>query len=303
LRRFVENGECCIVRCSAKPTVDYSDRADRRLPVGGSQFMTISVVSWNVENALRCMRELPGIAGEFGTPDVVCLQELRIRAQDDASVRALEHALPGYRCHYALPRDPRNVTFRGGRMYGVATFVRGRWRAEVPAWDLEGRIVVVRRARLAIVNVYAVNGTAKAWFDEAGRVAGDRHQFKRRFQASVMDLGRALRRHAGVVMVGDWNVSRTALDTWPRLRTEQPHSLARAELNARMLADGFTDIWRERHRNERAYTWFNRRSRSLDAARVDYILVSEDLAARVVAADILERLPWSDHTPVRVEFE
>ena len=92
-------------------------------------------------------------------------------------------ALPGYRCHYSLPRDPRNVTFRGGRMYGVATFVRGRWRAEVPEWDLEGRVVVVRRPDLAIVNVYAVNGTSKPYFDEAGRVAGDRHELKRRFQS------------------------------------------------------------------------------------------------------------------------
>ena len=47
-------------------------------------------------------------------------------------------------------------------MYGVATFVRGRWRGEVPAWDLEGRVVVVRKPGLAIVNVYAVNGTCQA---------------------------------------------------------------------------------------------------------------------------------------------
>ena len=50
-------------------------------------------------------------------------------------------------------------------MYGVATFVQGSWRAEVPAWDLEGRVVVVRGRGLAIVNVYAVNGTAKPYLD------------------------------------------------------------------------------------------------------------------------------------------
>ena len=92
--------------------------------------------------------------------------------------------------------------------------------AEVPPWDLEGRVVVVRKPGLAIVNVYAVNGTAKPYFDETGRVAGDRHQLKRRFQTSVMDLGRELRRDGGVIMAGDWNVSRTAQDTYPRLRTE-----------------------------------------------------------------------------------
>ena len=262
----------------------------------------MKVVAWNIENALPRLAALPAVVQALGAPDVLCLQELRIRRLDADAVRALEGALPGYRCYHSLARDPRNVTFRGGRMYGVATFVRGRWRAEVPEWDLEGRVVVVRKSGLAIVNVYAVNGTAKPYFDATGHVAGDRHELKRRFQTSVMDLGRELRHDGGVIMAGDWNVSRTAEDTYPRLRTEEPHARARAELNARMIADGFVDIWRERHPKDRSYTWFNRRARGLDAARVDYILVSEDLVPRVRAADILDRQPWSDHAPVRVEL-
>lgn len=262
----------------------------------------MKIVSWNVENALACLPALPTIVEHFGSPDVLCLQELRIRPQDGDAIRALRSALPGYRCHYALARDPRNVTFRGGRMYGVATFVRGRWSSDVPVWDREGRIVVVRKPGLAVVNVYAVNGTSKPYFDERGRVAGDRHAFKRRFQTQLMDLGREMLRSGSVVMAGDWNVSPTRLDTYPRLRTEAPHARARAELDERLRADGFVDIWRARHRGERAYTWFNRRARGLDAARVDYVLVSADLVARVEAADILDLLPFSDHAPITVEL-
>jgi exodeoxyribonuclease-3 len=262
----------------------------------------MKVVSWNVENAARCMADLPAMAEQLGNPDVLCLQELRIRQQDEEALRALTRALPGYRCQVSLARDARNVTFRGGRMYGVATFARGAWRGNVPLWDREGRVVVVQRRGLAVVNVYAVNGTSKPWYDEQGRARGDRHALKRRFQSQLMDLGRELRRQGPVIMAGDWNVSRTAQDTHPRLRTEQPHARARAELNARLAEDGFVDIWRERHAEERAYTWFNRRSRTLDAARVDYILVSDDLVPRVVAADILDLLPCSDHAPVRIEL-
>jgi hypothetical protein len=127
--------------------------------------------------------------------------------------------------------------------------------------DLEGRVVMVRRKDIAVVNVYAVNGTSKPYYDRTGRVAGDRHELKRRFQSSVMDLGCELRKHGGVVMAGDWNVSRSVLDTFPRLRTEEPHARARAELNARLISDGFVDVWRERHAQERVYTWFNRRAR------------------------------------------
>jgi len=262
----------------------------------------VKLVSWNIENALRRLGDLPKIAEQLGSPDVLCLQELRIRGQDSADIARLQAALPGYRCHFSLARDARNVTFRGGRMYGVATFVRGRWRAEVPTWDLEGRIVVVRKTGLAVVNVYAVNGTSKPYYDEHGQVSGDRHALKRRFQAQVLELGCELRREGSVILAGDWNVSRTALDTYPRLRTEEPHARARTELNAGLIRKGFVDIWRERHPGERAYTWFNRRARGLDAARVDYILVSDDLVGRVRSADIMDLLPWSDHAAVSVEL-
>lgn len=263
----------------------------------------MKIVSWNIENAARHLAALPAIVEHLGSPDVLCLQELRIRAKDEDVVRGLQAALPGYRCHHALARDSRNVTFRGGRMYGVATFVRGRWRAEAPAWDREGRVVVVRRTGLAVVNVYAVNGTAKPYYDEAGRIAGDRHQFKRRIQTQVMDLGANLAKAGGVIMAGDWNVSRMAIDTHPRLRTEEAHARARAELNALLASHGFVDVWRERHANERRYTWFNRRARGLDAARVDYVLVSRDIVSRVTKAQILDLLPWSDHAPVVIEVD
>jgi exodeoxyribonuclease-3 len=263
----------------------------------------MTLVSWNVEDVIRCMSALPDIAEALGRPDVLCLQELRIRPQDEDAILTLEHGVPGYRCHHALARDPHNVKFRGGRMYGVATYVRRPWRAEVPEWDREGRVLVLRRRGLSVINVYAVNGTAKPYFDGTGSVQGNRHEYKRRFQTAVMDLGRTLRRHGGVIIAGDWNVSRTALDTHPRLRTEEPHARARAELNDRLTADGFIDIWRERHPTDRAYTWFNRSARALDAARVDYVLVSDDIASRVSAADILGLLPWSDHAPVRLEID
>lgn len=262
----------------------------------------MKLISWNVENALGCVPALPTIVEELGRPEVLCLQELRLRERDEQAISALERALTGYCCHYSLPRDRRNVTFRGGRMYGVATFVHGRWRAEVPDWDLEGRVVIVRRRGLAIVNIYAVNGTSKPYFDDAGRIAGDRHELKRRFQSSVMDIGRELRKEGAVIIAGDWNVSRTAQDTHPRLRTGQPHARARAELNARMVDEGFVDIWRELHPTGRAYTWFNRRARGLDAARVDYVMVSSDLVSRVRAAYIFGLLEWSDHAPVLVEL-
>ncbi|HLX27005.1 MAG TPA: hypothetical protein VKV24_00760 [Casimicrobiaceae bacterium] len=44
-------------------------------------------------------------------------------------------------------------------------------------------------------------------------------------------------------------------------------------------------------------------SRGLDAARVDYVLVSKNMVSRVTKAEILDMLPWSDHAPVMVEVD
>ena len=259
------------------------------------------LVAWNVEKLASRIGELPAIVAELGAPDVLCLQELRIRAQDAADVTALERALPGYTCHHSLPRDPHNVTFRGGRAYGVATFVRGEATGAVPDWDREGRVVIARVGELTVINLYAVNGTPKSYFDADGRPDGDRHAFKRRLQSQLFALATELA--PNVILAGDWNVTRTALDTHPRLRTEGPHALARAELNAHLEATGFVDIWRHLYPDDRGYTWFNPRARTLDAARVDYIVVSPDLISRVHAAEILPRHRWSDHAPLSVEIK
>ena len=269
--------------------------------------MPLTLVSWNVETLVPKLARLPELLARLGRPDVLCLQEVRIRHHDAELVAQLEGALPGYVCHHSLARDPKNVTFRGGRAYGVATYLRqdlGPVEVEVPAWDLEGRLVLSHLATLTIGNVYAVNGTDKFYFDhELGRVSGDRHAFKRRFQERVLARAKELRGRGGVIMTGDWNVSRTTLDIQPRLRTEEPHAQARAELEAHLVTSGMVDVYRRLHPEERGYTWFNPRSRRLDAARVDYVLVSEELLPAVESAAIRMEASdreGSDHAPITV---
>jgi exonuclease III len=62
------------------------------------------------------------------------------------------------------------------------------------------------------------------------------------------------------------------------------------------------DVFRHLHPELRKYTWFNRRTPpgALDAARVDFALVSQTLLERVIDADILdepEHRFGSDHAP------
>lgn len=284
---------------------------------------SLRLVSWNIENLAPYLGDektlfgpekgalatLSAIVASWGDPDVVCLQEVRVRAGDRELVAAVGRALPDYDCGLQLNRDARNATFRGGRMYGVATFVK---RALGPVvhhgapWDREGRVLASSFGRTTIVNVYAVNGTDKPHYDhDEGRVIGTRHDWKRRMIERVDDFVRSLVEEGSrdVVLVGDWNISRSARDTHPRLRTEEPHATARAAFNDAFLPGlGLVDAFRELHPPDRRYTWFRRGvAPGKDAARVDFALVPRTMMPRVEEADIWDEPAQrhrSDHAPI-----
>jgi exodeoxyribonuclease-3 len=92
---------------------------------------TLQLVSWNIENlrpalgiaavsrtwkkVARSRFHLHEMVGQFGDPDILCLQEVRIRPADFEDVAVMESALPGYACYHALCADSHNAKFRGGR--------------------------------------------------------------------------------------------------------------------------------------------------------------------------------------------
>lgn len=272
-----------------------------------------SLVSWNIDRLasyLSASTPLSRVLETVGTPDVLCLQEVRLRPSDAELLAAARVALPHYDFACSLAADPFNATFRGGRTYGVATYAAkklGRTTTEHASWDREGRVLVtlLHAQRLAVVNLYAVNGTSKNWYDDRGNVVGDRHSFKQRFQGSLLELGLDLReRGFELIMVGDWNVSRAKIDVTPRLRIEEPHATARAHLNDVVIPSlDLVDAFRALHPDAKQYTWFHRRAHEgrLDAARVDYALVSRSMMPRVELAEIDTREGarfGSDHAPL-----
>jgi exonuclease III len=104
----------------------------------------LTLASWNIDNLAPYL--LPGgcplaeVVARLGAPDILCLQEIRIRAGDTDLLDALASAVPGYRAAAAPSRDPRNAGFRGGRAYGVASLVRAELGGDIraPDWDREG---------------------------------------------------------------------------------------------------------------------------------------------------------------------
>ncbi len=131
-----------------------------------------------------------------------------------------------------------------------------------------------------------------------------RAQWDRAFLAYITSLHEA----KPVVFCGDLNVAHT------------PDDLANPQSNAGkkgftdeerkgfqdFLDAGFVDTFRMFHQGNGFYTWWshfaNARTRNV-GWRIDYFLVSADLAGRVTAADIHPDIMGSDHCPVSLTLD
>ena len=280
---------------------------------------------------------LRGFLQRHKWPSILFLQEVKIASKDTKTQDAVKAAInaklpsetdnpgPTYEAHFTFPNDPHNARgLRGsGKLYGVCSILRTDLHTThdittrtVP-WDKEGRISIVqltsKSAKLALFNIYAVNGTSNPYRDPAtGAVTGTRHDRKLQFHRLLMQECRDLEA-AGwdVLLAGDMNVAPDARDGFPKLRTfPKQHALNRADFHDKLLAgDGLNgvDVWREMHGEERRYTYYPRgREWGTSCDRVDFVVAGRGAweEGMVEASGILdsegERGP-SDHCPVWVD--
>ncbi|KAK0736155.1 Endonuclease/exonuclease/phosphatase [Apiosordaria backusii] len=291
-------------------------------------------------------------------PEVLFLQELKIKQGDAKTVASLLTTLNTplstsdelsdertYTLDTVLPRDKYNVRGFQGKLYGVGAILRKDFarnhvaRTREVDWDLEGRVNIVELKQgteqdrpLALINIYAVNGTSSPYRSPAtGKVVGTRHDHKIAFHSRLRDECLALEAQGyNVVVAGDLNIARGVLDGHPNLRTyPTQHCLNRADFNTKFFGEedneraqayvttnnekkacfDAVDIFRALHGAERRYTYHPRTAHwGSSCDRVDLILVSKRLwdEGRILGTGILdspqERGP-SDHVPLWVELK
>ena len=248
----------------------------------------MKIATWNV-NGIRARQAQVQEWIERERPDVVCLQEIKASSdQVPAALRELE----GYWCYW-----------HGGKGYsGVGLHVSKALAPERPgffhpAFDYEHRIVGVDVAGVTVASVYVPNGgkdfAAKMRFLEAMDAYAASYQGERR----------------PLVLCGDMNVARAEIDVHPKER--QPRAIGQLPeeraLLERIIARDLVDVGRAVDpRNDALFTWWppwrHMRQRNI-GWRLDYVIASAALAARVVSCPVQRETGTSDHAPVLAVFD
>ncbi|WP_395942901.1 exodeoxyribonuclease III [Brevundimonas sp.] len=254
------------------------------------------IATFNINNINR---RLPNLLDwlRIAEPDIVCLQELK--AEDRAfPLAAIEAA--GY-----------GAVWRGQKTWnGVAILAKGstpivtRRRLPGDPSDDQSRYIEAAVRGVLIASLYLPNGNPRP---------GPKFDYKLAWFERLIAHAAVLRK-AGVpaVLAGDFNVAPTEADIWPG-HHEQDNALLQPEARAafqHLLDQGWTDGLRHHHPDGPLWTfWGYLRHRwpNDKGMRLDHLLVSPDLAPRLVAAGVSRDVRGadgaSDHAPAWIELE
>jgi exodeoxyribonuclease III len=264
------------------------------------------IATWNV-NSLKARLEKVEWWIARAEPDVLLLQETKL---EDANVpRELFEKL-GYAIAHHGAKGGRNgvaIASRVGLDDVQCNFGQPLAAPRTEADDdeplAEARMIAATCGGVRVVSIYAPNGrTVGSIFYEAKLVWFER-----------LSQWLEQQRDESLIIGGDYNVAPTDDDVWDPSACHGGTHVSPRERAAfgRFLEKGLVDAYRLHHSERERYSWWDYRAGLFHknyGMRIDHLLVTRAVAARVVGSEIDREarkgkpIP-SDHAPVLIDLD
>lgn len=228
-------------------------------------------------------------------PDIVCIQETKIKSQECESLEAITP--PGYYVVYE-DADKRGYS-------GVAIFSKKEPRyiercLGMYESDHEGRFLQFNYENFSVVSVYMPSGTSGV----------GRQDVKMAFLDHFYTyLVQQMKQDRKLIICGDWNIAHQPIDlkNW---KTNQKNSgflpEERAWLDQVFGTLGYVDAFRVINQLSEQYTWWSARGAAREKNvgwRIDYHVVTPNLRENISQVEIIKDPLFSDHAPLVIDYK
>ena len=250
----------------------------------------IKFISWNVNGLRACVGK--GFAEAFKAldADFFCLQETKMQQGQ------LDLEFDGYKSYWNYA-DKKG--YSGTAIYTRHTPLAVTLGMGIDEHDHEGRIVTLEMEQFYLVCVYVPNS------QDGLRRLDYRMRWEDDFRSYLLNLNKS----KPVIVCGDLNVAHEEIDL-KNPKTNRKNAGFTDEERQKMttlLGSGFTDSFRHFYPDkEGIYSWWSYRFRAREKNagwRIDYFLVSNDIAPRMADAKIHTEVFGSDHCPVELDLD
>jgi exodeoxyribonuclease III len=251
----------------------------------------MKIATFNINNVRK---RLPNLLAWLGRakPDIVCLQELK---STDAEFPADAILKAGYHSVWRGQKTWNGVAILSRRVAPILT------RTDLPGnpSDKQSRYIEAAVKGVIVACIYLPNGNPQP---------GPKFEYKLEWFARLTrHAAKLYRAGVPVVLAGDFNVVPTDFDiyktrSWDKDALLQPESRAAFR---KLLRQGWVDAVRTVHPAEPMFSFWDymrRRWEKNGGLRLDFILLTPDLAKRLQAAGVDReergKPNASDHAPV-----
>ena len=258
-------------------------------------------ISWNV-NGLRavCGKGFADIFAELDA-DFFCLQETKLQEGQ------IDLEFPGYRSYWNYA-DKKG--YSGTAIYTRHEPVSVAYGIGIDEHDHEGRTITLEMDDFYLVCVYVPNSQdGLKRLDYRMRWEDDFRTYLCGLASREHETPEGGRRTKGVIVCGDLNVAHQEIDLKNPKSNRMNAGFTDQERDkfSSLLAAGFVDTFRHMYPEARdIYSWWSYRfqARQKNAGwRIDYFVVSEDMAGRINDAKIHTEIFGSDHCPVELTLK
>lgn len=264
----------------------------------------MKLFSWNV-NGIRANLRKNGLQAliEQQNPDIICIQETKAK-QGQAEVDFPEYeelwnsaVRPGY-SGTAIFTKEKPLSFFSGFTDDIN--ISYNWQDDAHGNPLdEGRVLTAEFKDFYLVNVYTPNSK-----HELTRLKLRENLWDPAFLKHLKNL----EQHKPVIVCGDFNAAHTEIDLARPKDNEFNAGYTKEERQGitNIVSAGLVDTFREKHPDEKRYTWWsfraNSRARNI-GWRIDYFFISKELLPKLKDAEIYENITGSDHCPISIEMD
>ena len=271
-------------------------------------------ISWNIDSLNAALtsdsaralmtRKVLNTISDYN-PDVIAIQETKLprTGLSKKHLEILNEQVPEYKLVWRLSEEPARKSYAGTMFLYKKNLEPEVTYPKIEApdtMDAEGRIITLEFKDFYLTQVYTPNAGSKLVRLEERMVWDEKY----REYLTTLD------KEKPVIATGDYNVAHKEIDLANPDRNHLSAGFTDEEREGftKLLDAGFTDTFRYLHGDvEGEYTWWNQRAKTSkinnSGWRIDYWLVSDRIADKVLKSEMIDSGDRQDHTPLLFEID
>ena len=250
----------------------------------------MKLISWNVNGIRACLTK--GFEDFFKNidADIFCIQETKCQEGQ------VELNFDGYLSYW---NSAEKKGYSGTAIFTKQKPINITYGIGIEEHDKEGIVITLEFEKFFMVNIYTPNSKREL----------ERLEYRQIWEDEIRKYLLNLNKTKPVIMCGDLNVAHKEIDLKNPKTNHHNAGFTDEERNkmTELLNAGFTDSFRYLYPDkENCYSWWSYMGHAREKNigwRIDYFIVSNDIANKIKDAKIHDDILGSDHCPVELDIE